>query len=335
MVPPLRLAPSPRFWGKRPKDPRRLGQSCRSRSSVVMVTPAPGQGAPPRESSCAHPGTQATLTSGPTPPLRAGGQPCSPTCSRLQAGPRSAEGMPALRGVLTLCTGQRAGRGAQPLSPGLCLWQDCSSPAPSLSQGRQDGSGPGPPRPGRVNWPAALAGWGTEAVRVPLEADLLRGQGCTSGERAEGPHGSRGPMTRSPGHTVHNCLLLFPSSPGQGSWGRPPSPRRRGIRRTPWIAPRTSQNGSPGLASVTPAQQEGLSPARLALQPRRPGVKRSAPALLCGWPRRRGGRSQSVPRQRDGEAGPGLWARSCKVRVSPEPLPDSSACRPGAHPAQG
>lgn len=49
------------FLGKRPKDPRRLGQSRRSRSSVVMVTPAPG----PR---CSLPGRAAVPTREPKPP---------------------------------------------------------------------------------------------------------------------------------------------------------------------------------------------------------------------------------------------------------------------------
>ena len=54
--------------GKRPKDPCRLGQSRRSLSSVVMVTPAPG----PR---CPLPGRAAEPTREPKPPQPQGPPP--------------------------------------------------------------------------------------------------------------------------------------------------------------------------------------------------------------------------------------------------------------------
>lgn len=203
------------------------------------------------------------------------------------------------------------------------------SPALSLSQGWQDVSGPVSSKA----WACELAGcpgWlGNRGSQSPTEADLLlRGQGCTSGERAEGP--PREPSAQDIRPTA--ASLLLSSSPGQGSWGRPPSPGRRGIRRTSdrtWTA-RTGARA----ASLTPAQQGHLSQAGSPAG-RRPGVKGSAPALLCGWPSRRGGQSQSVPCQPDREAGPRLWARSLEGKGQPGAAPYSSDCWLGAHPAQG
>lgn len=185
---------------------------------------------------------------------------------------------------------------------------------------------PGPRLAGRFG-PSLLQGlgWlGNRGSQSPTEADLLlRGRGCTSGEQAEGA-----PRELS----VHDRRST--AGPGQDSWGRPPSPGRRGVRRTSDGTPGSQPGREPRPASVAPARRGRRSQAGSAAG-RLPGVKGSAPALLCGRPRRRGGQGQSVPRPPYREAGPRLRARSLGAKGQPGASPDSSACRPGAHPARG
>ena len=89
-------------------------------------------------------------------------------------------------------------------------------------------------------------GWlGNRGSQSPTEADLLlRGRGCTSGEQAEGA-----PRELS----VHDTRST--AGPGQDSWGRPPSPGRRGVRRTSDRTLGSQPGREPGPASVAPARR--------------------------------------------------------------------------------
>lgn len=166
-------------------------------------------------------------------------------------------------------------------------------------------------------------GWlGNRGSQSPTEADLLLRAGAAPHGAGRGcPTGAVGPL-----HTVH-------SRSWAGQLGAPSLSREEGRQEN--LRPHPGQPGrEPGPASVTPAQRGRLSQAGSPAG-RRPGVKGSAPPLPCGWPRRRGGQSQSVPCRPDREAGPKLWARSLEAKGQPGASPDSSACRPGAHPARG
>lgn len=89
MVPAPQAGTISAFLGKRPKDPRPGWASPAGHAALCDGDPSTGAKVlPPGRAAVPHPGTQATLTSGPTHPLRAWRAARSPP-ARAQAGPRS------------------------------------------------------------------------------------------------------------------------------------------------------------------------------------------------------------------------------------------------------
>ena len=179
------------------------------------------------------------------------------------------------------------------------------SPAWSLSQGWQDVSGPVSSKA----WACELAGcpgWlGNRGSQSPTEADLLlRGQGCTSGEQAEGPPWE--PSAHNTRSTTYGPqpLLAHPLQSWAGQLGAPSLSweeghqeslgRHRTARTGAWARIRhTSPAGAsqPGwLSSGAKAWSEGQRSSSAVWVAKAAG--RAEP--ICALPTRQRGWAQAV-----------------------------------------
>lgn len=110
-------------------------------------------------------------------------------------------------------------------------------------------------------------------------------------------------MTRSPGHTVHNCLLALPLQSWAGQLGAPSLSQEEGHQENLGSHPGQPER-KPGPASVTPAQQGRLSQAGSPAAKAWSEGQRSSSAV---WVAKAAGRAEPICALPTGRRG---WARA-------------------------